>query len=691
MSDDPTPHPSTTSLPAGNRLGEETSAYLRQHRDNPVHWVPWSPEAFEAARRADRPVLVSIGYSACHWCHVMAHESFEDEETAALMNQWFVNVKVDREERPDVDQIYMDTVVRLTGHGGWPLTVFCTPDGRPFYGGTYYPPEPRHGMPSFREVLTRIAQVWEEQRGEVEENARRILAALETRPDGVAGGLPDAATVAAGARQVMQGADRENGGFGTGPKFPTPTNLELLLASLDCLEIEAGREVLQHVVTTCQEMARRGLYDHLGGGFHRYCVDGHWTIPHFEKMLYDQGLLLRVYAEAWRRTGAVEEELVWPVRETAAYLRREMRGPEGAFYASQDADSEGEEGRFYVWTPDEIRDGLGDDAPAFAAAYSVTDRGNFEGGTTHLVDRERAPRERFAAERAKLLEIRATRVPPATDPKRVASWNGYAISGLARAGSLLDDAEMVDDAARAADFVLEHMRDERGRLLRVYDDGRARVTGFLDDHAGLLDGCLELFRAGAGARFLTAATGLGEAIASRFHDDGEADLFLTPSDGEPLAHRPRSDHDGATPHATGLAILGLVRLAALGERSDWDALVERVLRTHALVLERAPHAFPTLLRAVLVRARGLSVAVVVGEPDSEDTLALARRARLVLAPEDAVVVAPPGAPAPAGLAASWLADREARDGRATAYVCRGHECSLPVHEPEKLVPLPPKA
>jgi len=667
-----------------NRLGDETSAYLRQHRDNPVHWYAWGPEAFGAAQRADRPLLVSIGYSACHWCHVMAHESFEDDATAALMNQWFVNVKVDREERPDVDQIYMDTVVRLTGHGGWPLTVFCTPDGRPFYAGTYFPDEPRHGMPSFREVLTRVADAWRERRGEIEASAGRILAALDARPTGVARGMPDREALVSGVQQIMQGADLERGGFGSGPKFPTPTTLELLLASLDFLPDESAREVLQHVVATCQEMSRRGLYDHLGGGFHRYCVDGHWTIPHFEKMLYDQGLLLRIYAEAWRRTGCTHEDLSWPIRETAAYLRREMRGPEGAFYASQDADSEGEEGRFYVWTPDQLARCLGDEAAAFASAYSVTARGNFEGGTSHLVDRERAPRERFARERAALLAARQQRVAPGTDPKRVAAWNGYAISGLARAGSLLDDASMLEDAVRAADFVLERMRDAKGGLLRVYDGGQARVHGFLDDHAALLDACLELYRAGAGERHLARAAELGDAIATRFFEPGENDLFLTPADAERLPHRPRSDHDGATPHAAGLAVLGLARLAALQERDEWDAIVERVLRTHAFALDRSPHAFPTLLRAVGLRSRGLAVAVVIGDPDVAETRALALTARRALAPDDFVVVARAGAPAPDGIAATWLAGREAREGRATAYLCRGHSCSLPVHDPEAL-------
>jgi uncharacterized protein YyaL (SSP411 family) len=674
----------TSGAPRSNRLAAETSAYLRQHMHNPVDWFPWGAEALERARREDKPLLVSIGYSACHWCHVMEHESFEDAATAALMNEHFVSIKIDREERPDLDQIYMDTVTRLTGRGGWPLTVFCTPEGKPFYGGTYFPPEPRHGLPSFRQILLGVAQAYREQRAEVAENARRILEALAERPDGGAQSAPGAATAAQAALRLLQSADVDRGGFGGAPKFPTPCNLELLLAAQEALPERKAREALDHVVFTCKEMARGGVYDQLGGGFHRYSVDATWSVPHFEKMLYDQGQLLRVYTEAWRRCG--DDDLLWPVRETAAYLRREMSADDGGFFASQDADSEGEEGVFYVWTPAQIDAVLGaQDGAEFCRAYGVTARGNFEHGTTVLADGAREPRARFAAERERLLAVRAKRVPPATDRKRVAGWNALAISGLARAASLLGDAAMLADAAAAAEFVVERLRDGRGRRLRVWNEGRASVPAFLDDLACWLEAALDLHRAGAGERWLGHALAAADDVAARFYDEAEGDLFLTPADGEPLVHRPRSDHDGATPHSTGLAVLGLLRVAELAGRADLRRIAERVLATHAFVLERAPHAFPTLARAALAAERGFAVAVIVGEPDGAATRALAERARRMLGPADAVVVAAPGA-APAGLAASWLAGRDAKDGRATVWLCRGVSCSLPITDPSALTP-----
>ncbi len=664
-----------------NRLAAETSAYLRQHMHNPVDWHPWGREALARAQREDRPLLVSIGYSACHWCHVMEHESFEDPDTAALMNDLFVCIKVDREERPDVDQIYMDTVTGLTGHGGWPLTVFCVPDGRPFYGGTYYPPEPRHGVPAFRQVLAGVAQAYRDRREEVVRSAAEITEALARRPV-VGGALPGAEVAAQGAMRLLQRADTEHGGFGGAPKFPTPTSLDLLLAAGDVLPERKAREALEHVVFTCREMARGGLYDHLGGGFHRYSVDARWCVPHFEKMLYDQGQLLRSYTEAWRRSGA-DDDLLWPVRETAAFLRREMSAPDGGWYASQDADSEGEEGRFYVWTPASIGEVLGDAAAEFCAAYSVTERGNFEHGTTVLMDRARKPRAQFAAERERLQGARRARIAPGTDRKRVTAWNALCISGLARAGALLEDAAMLADAAAAADFLASRLVDADGRLLRIWNEGRAHVLAFLDDHAALLEANLDLYRAGAGERFLARALELAGAIQSRFFDAGEGDLFLTPCDGELLSHRPRSDRDGATPHSTGLAVLGLLRAAQIAGRADLRDVALRVLLTHAAGLERMPEAFPTLARAALFAEHGGSLALVAGDAGGPATRALAARARRVLAPEDAVIVAPPGAP-PAGVDPSWLAGRGPVNGRPAAYLCRGTTCSLPIAEPEDL-------
>jgi uncharacterized protein YyaL (SSP411 family) len=680
-----------------NRLAHETSAYLRQHMRNPVDWFPWGEEARARARAEDRPLLVSIGHSACHWCHVMERESFEDPKTAELMNRLFVNVKVDREERPDVDRIYMDYLMRSAGHGGWPLTVFCTPEGRPFYAGTYFPPERRHGMPSFREVLEGVSDAWANRRAELEAGAAQAVAVLARRPQGVASEPPGASSLRVAATRLLAGADRANGGFGGAPKFPTPTSLEALLAAVDVLPAETAQAALEHVALTCREMARRGLFDHLGGGFHRYCVDATWTIPHFEKMLYDQGLLLRVYAEAWRRTEGADEDLAWPIRETVGWLRREIAAPDGGFFASQDADSEGEEGKFYVWTPEQVREVLGSErADAFCAAYGITPPGNFEHGTTHLVDVARRPREAFAAEREALREARAKRVAPGTDRKRVASWNAYVISGLARAGSLLDDEAMLGDAAAAADFVLGRMRDERGRLLRVYDEGRARVLGFLEDVAGMLEASLDLHRAGAGERWLGLALELAEDLVERFWDEAEDELFLTSADGEALVHRPRAEPDGATPHSAGLAVIGLLRAAALAGRADWMRIAERVLRAHAFAIERLPEAFPTLARAAALLERGPSVAVVIGDPSDPATRALAQRARAILDPEDAVILAtvaapeagPPRLQAAPGLDPSWLAGREAVGGRPTAYVCRGASCSLPVTDPESLARLP---
>jgi len=669
---------------SSNRLRSETSAYLRQHQHNPVDWYPWGDEALDRAQREDKPLLVSIGYSACHWCHVMERESFEDPEIAARMNEAFVCIKVDREERPDVDQIYMETALKLNGQGGWPLNAFCTPDGRPFFVGTYFPPERRGQAPGFPEVLEALSGAWQTQRDQIEENASAIASALTERPDVGEPRQPGPETVTQAARLIMRSADTAHGGFGQAPKFPTPTNLELLTTALDFLPHEEASGVARFLTLTAREMSRRGLYDQIGGGFHRYCVDAAWTVPHFEKMLYDQGQLLSFYAEFARRAHDAAE-LLWPIRETVDYLRREMRSEEGAFFASQDADSEGEEGRYFVWTPGQIAEALDEDADRFCTAYGVRLAGNFEQGTTHLVDEARADRSDLAEARARLLTVRQSRVAPETDRKHVCAWNGYVISGLSRAASALNDATLLADATRCADFVLTKMRDAEGRLQRVHDGGRAHVPAFLDDHAALLVACLDLHRAGGDERFLEQARLLGDEIVERFADQRSGALYLTADGSGGLIHRPRSEHDGATPDASGLAILGLARLAALAGDAALDGFVDRAFREHAPLLERAPHAFPTLLRAVALRARGVTVAVIVGEASDPRTEALAARARRVLRPEDAVVVHAPGASTPIGLSSDWLTGRGLVEDRPTAYVCRGSACSLPVHEPAELI------
>jgi len=670
-----------------NRLSEEASAYLRQHMHNPVDWYPWGREALDRAAADDKPLLVSIGYSACHWCHVMERESFEDPATAAQMNEFFVCIKVDREERPDLDQIYMDAVMRMQGHGGWPLTAFCKPTGEPFFGGTYFPPVPRHGMPAFRQVLAGVADAYANRRAEVETAVDQIVRTLNVPLSDGGAEASGTKSVVQAARALLRGADREHGGFGSAPKFPTPTYLDLLLAAADSLPPDEAKDAISHVAFSCREMARGGVYDHVGGGFHRYAVDAHWGVPHFEKMLYDQGQLLRVYAETWRRTGQSDDALIWPIRETVDFLRREMGAPDGGFYASLDADSEGEEGKFYAWKPDDIVRALGEErAATFNAAYGVTAAGNFDGATTVLRETTGDPRSRFAEDREALRQVRSARIAPGTDQKRLAAWNSMLISGLARAGSLLQDDGMLETAAATADFVLEKLIDDDGRLLRTYDLGRARVPAFLDDLAGMLEACLDLQRAGADERFFAAALRCADDIASRFFDADASDLFLTSSDGEPLMVRPRSDHDGATPHSAGLATMGLLRAGTIAGRSDLREIADRVLRTHAVRLEHSPEALPTLARAALAAERGISVAIVVGDPKDEATRALAARARAVLRPEDAVLSVEPGT-SPVGVDPAWISGRDRVDGRPTAYVCHGTECSLPAHSPDELTAL----
>ncbi len=670
-----------------NRLEAESSAYLRQHRHNPVDWYPWGEEAWARARAEDRPVLVSIGYSSCHWCHVMERESFEDPEVARAMNESLIAIKVDREERPDVDQIYMDTVVRLTGSGGWPLNVFCTSDGRPFFGGTYFPPERRYGRPSWVEVVRAIARLHGEQREQLEGEATRILGALRERPAAGSGAVPGASALTGLSRELMARADRTHGGFGAAPKFPTPCQLDALLAAEQLGRGTAG--ALDHVVFTLKRMARGGIYDQLGGGFHRYSTDQRWLVPHFEKMLYDQGQLLRTYAEAYRQTR--DPELAWPLQETIEFLEREMRAPDGGFFASQDADSEGEEGRFYVWSPAEVEEVLGTEAARrFCEAYAVTAAGTFEHTGKSVLEHAMAgPRPRFAEERRRLLEARAKRVPPDTDRKRIASWNALAIGGLAGAAAVLDRPDWLAAAERAADFVRERLIDREGRLHRIWDGEGRKIPAFLDDHAALLNALLDLLRAGGNARHGELALSLAERIARDFMDPETGELFLAAGGDATLVFRPPSDMDGATPSSAGLAMLGLVRVAELCGRDDLAAAAERALATQALYAERAPAAVPTALRAAALHERGLGVALILGEPDDPRSRALAAGARLLLGPEDLVIVTAPGR-YPGWLAAGWSEGRTQVRDSPTAYLCRGRVCSLPATQPDALE-LPPGA
>jgi len=649
-----------------NRLAQETSPYLLQHRDNPVDWYPWGPEALDRAREEDRPVLLSVGYSACHWCHVMERESFEDPETAAYMNEHFVNVKVDREERPDVDAIYMEAVQAISGHGGWPMTVFLDPDGVPFYGGTYFPPDESRGMPSFRMVMEAVVHAFETQREEIREKApvtrERLgaIGAFEPRDE-----LPGPADLDGAVQRLLGGLDRRNGGFGGAPKFPPASSLELLLT----------RGETEAVELTLDGMLGGGIYDQLGGGFARYSVDAVWLVPHFEKMLYDNALLARAYLHGWQELG--HERYRRACEETLDWMLREMRGPEGGFYSALDADSEGDEGRFYVWTPAQIREVLGDEAGPVLDHYGVSEKGNFEGSNIlHLPGGADSPEPPgLAAARQALLEARAQRVWPGLDDKRLASWNALAIAALADAGAVLGREDYLDAARAAAEFVLTELRDDNGNLLRTYKDGRAHLNAYLEDHAFLLEALLALYEATFEQRWLEQARALAETTIERFGDPERGGFFSTSSDHEELIARRKEVGDHPIPSGNSSAALGLLRLAALtGERryAEW---AEGVFALFGKPAVEHPDAFAHMLRALDFNLSPSREVALVGD-DLDQLAAVVRerfRPRLVLAGGPEGAAEPP-----------LLAGRTAVDGKAAAYVCENFACQLPVTGAEEL-------
>ena len=655
--------------PMANRLAQETSPYLLQHKDNPVEWHPWGSEALGLAQELDRPILLSVGYSACHWCHVMESESFEDPVTAAYMNENFVNVKVDREERPDIDALYMEAVQAISGQGGWPMTVFCDPDGIPFYGGTYFPPDDSRGMPSFRMVMEAVLDAFETRRDELRAQAPRTqerlaaIAALEPSAE-----RPDAGVLELSLEALREHADTERGGFGGAPKFPPASALELLLA----------RGETDHVGRTLDAMMAGGIYDQLGGGFARYSVDGHWLVPHFEKMLYDNAQLAAVYLHGWQ---ALEHDRYRRVcEETLDWMLREMRGPEGGFYSALDADSEGEEGLFYVWTPDQIRDVLGPDAEEAIEFYGVTVGGNFEGrNVLHLAGGAIAERSSTLLEaRRALLEARGSRVRPALDDKRLASWNALAIGALAEAGAALERPDYLEAARSCAEFVLGTLRDSDGRLLRTYRDGEARLNAYLEDHAFLLEALLTLYEASFEQRWYEEARTLADTMIDRFGDPERGAFFSTSSDHEELIARRKEIGDHPIPSGNSSAALGLLRLAALsGERAYEDRAVG-VLNLYAKVAPRQPDSFAHLLRALDLHLASVKEVALIGD----DLATMAAVVREGHRPHLVLAGGPEGADAP-----ELLRDRAAIDEGATAYVCEHFACKAPVTDPRELAGL----
>jgi len=665
-----------------NRLAFESSPYLRQHAENPVDWHPWGDEAFARARADDKPVLLSVGYAACHWCHVMAHESFEDPATAALMNERFVNVKVDREERPDVDAIYMRAVQALTGQGGWPMTVFLTPDGEPFFGGTYYPPEDRHKLPSFGRVLRSVSDAWRTRRGEIARGVESLLRIYEAPPREERGRV-DGALLDAAVRATLAQYDARHGGFGGAPKFPPTMTLDLLLRRWARTGDDALLGAVQH---SWDHMTRGGLFDQVGGGFHRYTVDAAWLVPHFEKMLYDNALLVRLGAHLWQATGdaGVRET----TERTLAWVAREMTAPDGGFYASLDADSEGEEGRFYVWPLAELQQALGDDAATMTAYWGATSAGNFEG--RNILWRPQAD-DAFARAlgidapalvamvdraRAAVHAARERRVRPARDEKIVAGWNGLMLRGMAECARAFGDDRWRALALRAAEFLLTALvRD--GRAFRIFADDEARIPGFLEDHAALGLGFLATYELTFDARWLGEARALADACERHFGDEATGGFFDTADDAPPLVTRPRDTYDHPVPSGTSLAVDLLQRLATLDGDDARLARARDVLAAMAAPMRQAPMAFGHLLGAADFETNGDVTVALAGLPGSAGFIALERAVAARYVPS---LVLAGGASAPPAV----LDGKMPAGDQAMAYVCCRFTCEAPTADPVEL-------
>ena len=668
-----------------NRLIHETSPYLLQHAENPVDWYPWGEEALGRARDEDRPILLSIGYSACHWCHVMERESFENDDIAGLMNEHFVNIKVDREERPDLDAVYMEAVQMMTGSGGWPMTVFLTPEGRPYYGGTYFPPEDRMGMPGFPRLLAAASQAYHTNKGEIERVTRQLAEQMGRTGQMPRGFTPLTTEVMHNAySQLATQFDHLNGGFGNAPKFPQPMTPEFLLRYH---RHGFNDRALEMVELTLQKMAYGGMYDQVGGGFHRYSTDAYWLVPHFEKMLYDNALLARLYLHAWQVTGDALYRRI--TEETLDYVLREMTDAGGGFYSAQDADSEGVEGKFFVWTPDELRSLLGEDAELVMGYYGVTEGGNFEGANILNVARppqdfarqrnvsEEALQSAVTRAREVLLAVREERVHPLLDDKVLTSWNGLMLRAFAEAGAALQRADYLDAARQNADFLLTTMRDEYGRLLRTWRKGEAKLKGYLEDYACLADGLLSLHEATLESRWLREAVTVADGMVELFWDDAVGGFYDTGNDHETLVIRPRDVFDNAQPCGGSVATDVLLRLGVITGDDDYSAKGATPLRALQQLLGRAPGATGHWLGALDFYVSLPREIVIVGPPEAPGTAALLGEVGGRYLPNRVVVgMADPADPPLSG--SPLLEQRVMQDGRPTAYVCEHYTCQLPV-------------
>ena len=671
-----------------NALAGETSPYLLQHAHNPVQWYPWGEEAFRRAREEGKPILLSIGYSACHWCHVMERESFEDREIAKLMNQSFINIKVDREERPDLDSIYMTFVQMATGRGGWPMTVFLTPDQRPFYGGTYFPPQDRPGIPGFPRVLASVARAYRENKLAIHEDAVRITQELEnvdafpSSESALTTQILDAA-----AASLTANYDSKNGGFGGAPKFPPSMTLSFLLRSFLRTNQTSYLKITEH---TLASMALGGIYDQLGGGFHRYSVDARWQVPHFEKMLYDNALLSHAYLEAYLLTKKAFFSRI--VQETLDYVVREMTSPAGGFYSSQDADSENREGRFFVWTPGEIEEVLGrSDADRVCQYYGVKPEGQVEGksvlSVSHNMDAaaikacldERAGGEIPWRERKLLFEARNARVKPARDEKVLTAWNALMLKSFAEAANGLDREDYRNAALKNGEFILNNLLHEK-QLMRSFRNGAAKYKAYLEDYACLIDALLSLYEATFDARWISAAESLASTMVEKFWDENAGCFYFTASDNEVLIRRPREFYDNVTPSGNSAAAFALLRLQRLTSNPDWSSYAIDALKKMALLMSRHPSAFCHMLCALDFYLSPVKEIAVAGEPHDKKSLELLKQIFLRYLPNKVVVCGTDDRLA-------LLKERPRINGQSTAYVCVNSVCLPPVTEPENLAAL----
>ncbi len=672
-----------------NQLAQETSPYLLQHAHNPVDWHPWGAEALGIARAHDRPIFLSIGYSACHWCHVMERESFENEDTAALMNTHFVNIKVDREERPDLDAIYMEAVQAMTGSGGWPMSVFLTPSGQPFYGGTYYPPQPRYGMPSFSQVLLAVSDAYKNRREDIDSQAQRLTDAIGRTASLSSGGdTLGSETLGEATGRLLQQFDQQHGGFGDQPKFPQPMTLEFAMSQY---RRSGDPDVLRVAEHTLQQMAAGGIYDQIGGGFHRYSVDRIWLVPHFEKMLYDNAQLLRAYLHAWQINGRPEYRRA--IDETVDYVLREMTAPEGGFYSAQDADSEGEEGKFFVWTAEEVEAVLGgEEADLLGRAYGVTPGGNFEGKTilnlkntaAELAQQSGAPVEsvveRLSESRRKLFNEREKRVKPGRDDKILTEWNGLMVHALTDVGVVLGRADALDAAAKAAAFILAQMSQENGFLFRSYKDGRARFNAYLEDYAAFARGLVALYEATFDLRWLAEAVRLTKIMQSQFADEVRGGFFQTGISHEQLVVRRKDFIDNAIPSGNSMAAELLVRLAKLTGNENYRAVATRIFQIMDAAMAQQPTGFGRMLTALDDLLSPSQEVAIVGALGDGRTEALLHETRRHYLPHTVLALKEPDSENPLPL----LEGRILVDGQPAAYVCENFSCKLPVTDVEAL-------